>query len=202
MYEKLELDSLTDEGVYYFPIQQTPEIKKASIELYNELENTKIPIISGHRKERLGANNYTFTFGCGFRMSRGVGDFVANTNHPKLFDLLIKYGNLICPDEYEYNAITVNRDMKANKHTDGSNSGKSIISGLGDFDGGELYVYYDDKKVPYNLKKHICIFNGALLAHRTAPFSGRRYTLVYYSQRTDCKVKGKKMIGENDTYKV
>jgi hypothetical protein len=204
--KKIDIDftKLDDTSVFYEKIENTEKYLKLKEELFNKLEETKIPKIEGPRSDKrktrgdlLGFNAWTFTFGCGGRRNLGVGEFSPNSRYPELFDLLVKYGNEIVPKGYKYQVITVNKDMKAKKHTDGGNAGFSVITGLGDFSGGELNVYDKNGKNPvdYDLKDHTLIFNGSLLPHMTKPFKGRRYTIIYYAQKKPCQVKGKKMIG-------
>ncbi len=205
--KKLDIDFSDREGenVYYSKIDDTTEYKNIKQRLFEELEKTKIPKIEGKRKDEkrtrgdlLGYNAYTMTFGCGNRRNLGTGEFSTNAKHPELFDLCIKYGNHICPKGFQYQAITINKNMKAKKHKDGSNNGMSVINGLGDFTGGGLFVYPNSKtKKPelYDLKNHILVFNGAKLAHRTDAYKGTRYTLIFYSQKGKCENKGKVMEG-------
>lgn len=196
-----------DYKVSYHRIQPNEKIKQLQKELYDKLETTSIPRIEGKRKDGkgtrgdlLGYNAWTFTLGCGNRRMLGYGEFKTNERYPELFDLLIKYGNEICPKGFRYTTITINKDMKAKKHIDGGNAGDSIITGLGAFTGGNLLVYQDGKNnAPdeYNLKQHILIFNGAEIYHRTMPFEGRRYSLVYYNhQKGDCDIEGKTLVGK------
>jgi len=199
-----DLTKLDDTSVYYVSIPKTKKYEKLKQELYEVLERTNIPKIDGPRKDGrktrgdlLGFNAWTTTFGCGNRRKFGISEFSANKKFPELFDLLIKFGNEIAPKGFEYQAITLNKDMQAKKHIDGGNSGFSVLTGLGDFTGGELNVYEPDGNNPntYDLKDHTLIFNGSLLPHMTEPFKGRRYTIIYYKQKTPCHSEGKKMVG-------
>jgi hypothetical protein len=199
-----DLTKLDDTSVYYVSIPKTKKYEKLKQELYEVLERTNIPKIDGPRKDGrktrgdlLGFNAWTTTFGCGNRRKFGISEFSANKKFPELFDLLIKFGNEIAPKGFEYQAITLNKDMQAKKHIDGGNAGFSVLTGLGDFTGGELNVYEPDGNNPttYDLKDHTLIFNGSLLPHMTEPFKGRRYTIVYYKQKTPCNSEGKKMVG-------
>lgn len=201
---KADLKGLDDTSVYYTRIPKTEKYEKLKQELYELLEKTNIPKIRGPRKDKektrgdlLGFNAWTTTFGCGNRRNLGVGQFIPNERFPELFDLLIKFGNEILPKGFKYQTITLNKDMKAKKHVDGGNAGFSVITGLGDFTGGELNVYDTSGKNPetYDLHDHNLIFNGSLLPHMTKPFKGRRYTIIYYKQKKPCSSKGKKMEG-------
>ena len=201
----IDFDDKEGENVYYSKIEDSSKWDSIKKRLFDKLEDTRIPKIEGKRRDGnktrgdvLGYNAYTMTFGCGGRRGLGVGEFSTNAKHPELFDLLIEYANLICPKGYDYQTITVNKNMKAKKHKDGSNMGMSVINALGDFTGGGLFVYPNSKtKTPelYDLKNHILVFNGAKLAHRTDTYKGTRYTFIFYSQRSECVNKGKTMVG-------
>lgn len=202
--KKLDIDFSDNqgEGVYYSKIEDSEKYENIKKRLFDKLEETKIPKIEGRRKDDkrtrgdlLGYNAFTMTFGCGGRRNLGIGEFSTNAKNPELFDLIIEYANLICPKGFEYQAITVNKNMKAKKHKDGSNNGMSVINGLGDFTGGGLFVYKGKTAELYDLKNHILVFNGAKLAHRTDTYKGTRYTLIFYSQKSKCENKGKVMVG-------
>lgn len=204
---KLDIDmyNTDDDSVYYYKLEKDEKLKNLMDRLYKKLEETHIPKIKGKSKDgtktrgdKLGYNAYTFTFGCGDRRNLGVGEFSANKKHPELFNMLVEFGNMIVPKGYAYQAITVNKDMKAKKHIDGLNTGFSVITAMGDFTGGGLNVYEDGKNKPktlYDLKDHILIFNGSILYHQTDKFVGRRYSFVFYSQKAKCKIKNKKLEG-------
>jgi hypothetical protein len=198
----IDFDDKKGENVYYSKIEDSKKYEDLKKRLFDKLEVTKIPKIEGRRKDDkrtrgdlLGYNAYTMTFGCGGRMTHGIGEFNTNAIHPELFNLIIEYGNLICPKGFKYQAITINKNMKAKKHKDGSNNGMSVINGLGDFTGGGLFVYKEKSPDLYDLQNHILVFNGAKLAHRTDVYKGTRYTLIFYTQRYKCENKGKVMVG-------
>ena len=82
---------------------------------------------------------------------------------------------------YKFEAVTINKNHAAAKHTDNNNRGHSYIIGLGNYTGGELV--FSDKKSPYhgthNIKNKWLKFVGDT-PHYVKPFKGTRYTLVYY----------------------
>ena len=206
-FDKTYFNNYDSDHVFYYNIKKSDEYNNMTKELFDILEVTKIPKIEGPRNDGrrtrgdlLGFDAWTTTFGCGGRRNLGVGDFSPNKKFPELFKKLVEYGNYILPKGYKYQAITVNKDMKAKKHIDGGNSGFSVITGLGDFTGGELNVYDTNANNPksYDLHGHLLIFNGSKLHHMTKAFKGRRYTLIYYSQKKECKVSNiKNMVGHH-----
>ena len=90
----------------------------------------------------------------------------------------------LVPKGWEYQAITLNHGVKAKKHIDSKNVGKSVIIGIGNFTGGEIGVWRSDNTKPVykNLHDKPIMFNGGLLPHETQPFEGNRYTMVFYKQ--------------------
>ena len=86
--------------------------------------------------------------------------------------------------KFEFTTIQYNKNMRAARHVDGRNVGTSYIIGLGDYTGGELIVYDNDKKptgaVRNDLKGNYYAFNGSKFLHEVAPFKGERYTIVFF----------------------
>ena len=82
---------------------------------------------------------------------------------------------------YRFEAVTINKNQKAAKHTDVNNTGHSYIIGLGNYTGGGLV--FSDKKSPYygehKIRNKWLKFVGDT-DHFVKPFKGTRYTLVYY----------------------
>ena len=86
--------------------------------------------------------------------------------------------------EFKFTTIQYNKNMRAARHVDGRNVGISYIVGLGDYTGGELIIYDNDKKptgaIRHDLRGNFLAFNGSKFLHEVAPFKGERYTLVFF----------------------
>jgi hypothetical protein len=94
-------------------------------------------------------------------------------------DLAFEFGK-----DLDFTTIQFNKNYQCKKHIDGNNVGISTIIGLGDYEGGELLVYYDGEDAEptkVDIKNKFFEFNGSEYYHETAPFTGERHTLVYYS---------------------
>tara|TARA_R110001606_G_scaffold32321_6_gene97987 strand:+ start:266 stop:805 length:540 start_codon:yes stop_codon:yes gene_type:complete len=112
----------------------------------------------------------------------------------------IKYNNLfyeafmmgLCeiPDFF-FTSIQINKNHKCCKHIDSFNIGVSYIIGLGDYTGGELRVYNkkNDSYEDIDIRNKWYCFNGSKKYHETLPFTGERYSLVYYKLFNDGDVK-------------
>jgi hypothetical protein len=201
--DSIPIDDFASVVVKIDDIDKTDKIEKLQNELYALLENADIPKIEGKRKDLkktrgdlIGYKGWTFNMGIGRRRNLGISPFSANEREPELFKKVVQYGNEILPTGFKYSTITVNRNLKAKKHIDGGNTGFGAITFLGDYTGGGLYIY-DTKDTPklYDTHNRLIVFNGANLAHRTEPFKGTRYALIYYNQQTEKKIKGIKMEG-------
>jgi len=94
--------------------------------------------------------------------------------------------------------------VKANKHKDSKNLGRSVIIGIGDFKGGDIKVWDAEDKDPkvFDLHDKPVFFNGGLLFHQTTPFSGERFTMVFYKQMWEGTVKGVPMVGKGESEEV
>jgi hypothetical protein len=84
---------------------------------------------------------------------------------------------------FKFTSIQFNKNNRTRKHKDALNIGESYIIGLGDYKDGDIMVYDEDGKSPksFDIKNKWKKFNGSILPHETAPFSGDRYTMVYYN---------------------
>jgi len=139
---------------------------------------------------------------CGLYVySQNVGVTNFGTRHSWLTRLLCAFCRKANPS-FSFTSIQVNVNYAARAHVDGNNLGPSMITGLGKYKGGALWVHDVKGKVEYTLSEDIkqnvqykkgasfkgiekdiskkwCEFNGTRL-HLTRPFHGTRYSLVYF----------------------
>ena len=93
--------------------------------------------------------------------------------------------DLMNDNSFHYTTIQYNKNHKCKKHIDGKNVGESYIIGLGNYEGGELLIYYDGKDespTSIDIKHKFYKFNGSEYYHETSDFTGERHTLVYFSK--------------------
>lgn len=85
--------------------------------------------------------------------------------------------------KFKFTSIQYNKNHRAARHRDAKNTGVSYIVGLGNYKGGELIIFDENEKNPvkHDIKGKFNTFDGSKYPHETAPFSGERYTLVFYS---------------------
>lgn len=88
----------------------------------------------------------------------------------------------LLPDRPPSTTIAVNRNAQFKPHVDsgaGAGQSKSLIVGLGDYKRGELVVEGEEVNIRYNPLE----FNGWTQRHWTRPFTGERYSLVWFTPK-------------------
>lgn len=208
-----------DTGIRPIPIRNKAKYEEAKERLLEVLRDTTLPKIGkperaevsakrvekGYRRvtnraDVIGSIGRTITFGYGLRKFKGYGEFAPNKRHPELLKRLAEFGNRAVPKGWTYETITLNEGVKAKKHKDNKNVGDSVIIGIGDFTGGDIYVWdaEDKNKKAFNLHDQPVMFNGNTHFHQTAPFKGERYTMIFYKQGKPGKTRGVPMKGKGE----
>ena len=93
---------------------------------------------------------------------------------PELWALLLAFAESYV--DIEWDAVQVNENYQSAPHRDKGNCGVSYIVGFGEYQGGELMV----DASTYDIRHRGHLFNGSELLHSTQPWSGNRYSLVFY----------------------
>jgi len=200
-----EADAKNPDEIKLLPIKNKVRYEKAKEELLEALSNYTVPPVAS-RANLLGkqsgmmagkksgdgilARGVAYGFG---NNRRGFNYYVKNKEHPEVYKALVAFGEAIVPKGWDFQTIQLNHNAKAKKHRDKNNVGKSVIIGIGDYNGGELRVWDKDDGSPkdYNIKDRPTMFNGALLSHETQPFNNPteyepgkgRYTIVYFRHK-------------------
>ena len=158
-------------------------------------EDPSTPRIQRHRGEPQ-AYCHSFIFG------RNMKDPAAavswwSTQYPHIYSELQQLMQSYNP-AFSYTHITLNKNLRCKRHTDGGNAGPSYIIGLGNYTGGALQIESnhgpDGSTIiqQEDLHSTFVLFNGKTQPHETLPFSGDRYTLVFYTSDMmpkDCTMK-------------
>ena len=204
--EKMDRD---EEGVFEVAIRNKKRFEDAREHLLRALEGIKLPKIQKshvdkktgktitQRDKIIGTIGRTTQFGFGMVRFRGWRQLAANEKYPEVLKALVELGNIAVPKGFKYNIIQLNEDVKAKKHLDRVNVGPSVIVGIGPYTGGNLRVFSPDDKTSKSLDVHNqpIMFNGAIHPHQTEPFKGKRWTIIFYKQKEDGKIKGYKTVG-------
>ena len=145
-----------------------------------DLENIKFPKTTSRKNI---SNKATEAFVLGEVNLRGQkilnyktrGDSRFNKRFPDLYDLLRDFIKQHDPD-FNYTTIQLNKNIQSPPHIDKNNVGYSYIIGLGDYTGGNLVI--EGKQ--YDIKNKWLKFDGRL-GHWVEPFTGTRYTIIYFT---------------------
>jgi len=141
-----------------------------------------------------------------FSFCFNFGITTATKQHPFLTKLLIAAMRVV-DDKFPFTAIQLNKNYASRPHIDKHNLGCSYIVGLGDYEGGELWVHDDashgeelitqtidsDDHVSASYpagstisgrledcKNKWAMFDGNKL-HCTQPFTGTRYSIIFFT---------------------
>ena len=142
-----------------------------------------------------------------------------STQYPAIYTAFRGLMNKYDPN-FRYTHITVNKNLRCKRHTDGGNAGLSYIAGFGNYIDGQLLIVEEDeqhstlanssgtagsgeatskpKEYKLDLKSKFVLFNGKTQPHETCAFSGDRYTLVYYTSEINNTKDNNNIVGTTD----
>jgi len=163
-------------------------------ELTNLLINLKFPKNTS-RKNVLqeGDKNYTgFVLGYirlmyGWGKKWGWSVQLSNNTFEKKYNKIYELSKDLATEhipDFNFSTIQYNKNYKIAKHKDKRNAGISYIIALGDYEGGELLIYFNGRNeppTPVDIKNKFYTFDGTKYYHEVADFTGNRISLVYYN---------------------
>jgi hypothetical protein len=144
-------------------------------------------IIDELERRPLELNNYRVKTGSGRSQAFGiVGRRSAPPDYsrqcwlrPELYSHLLDFGETYVKD-ISWNAITLNQNFLCKPHYDKHNRGPSFLCAFGDYEGGELVIHEGDLSGNYDLRHNSLITDFSKVLHSVTPFTGNRYSVVYY----------------------
>jgi len=156
-------------------------------------------------RQPIGVNKYRKKAGEGRSMAFGMvnrrslaPDLSRNCwMRPQLYKMLLDFGQRYVPLQ-GWNSITVNQDYAAAPHRDKGNTGLSYLVAFGEYQGGELQVHGSDASGVYGIRYSPILFDGAALEHSVLPFTGHRYSLVYYTLAESPQTPFEQYVPEQD----
>ena len=119
----------------------------------------------------------SFTLGC---MPPHLAQPEANARFPELLRAVFELEATLAPDRPPSSSVAVNCNARFRPHRDsgaGAGQGVSLIVGLGDYAGGELFVEGE----PIDIRYAPARFNGWKQRHWTNAFEGERFSLVWFT---------------------
>jgi len=145
-------------------------------EILQILEKTKFP--SKQRKNLSDSNFKSLTLGLIHRQfSRYKGYSIDTTNNEDLYFLLLKWAKTFT--DLTFTTISINKNVMCKPHKDAKNDGMTMIVGLGDYTGGELWI--DNQTIDIHNRPYF--FNGYAHLHYNLPHLGTRYSIMFYCYR-------------------
>ena len=173
----------------YLRTELSNQDKNILNEIYNELEKITLPttyrsegVKGGYHAAKIGVSSQRGARQTIFGLStyRGVTQESRYTKkYPHILPLFRKFINSHYP-EFEFNSVYVNRNTISKKHLDAENAGVSLLVGLGNYINGGETVLCNPEEKKFSIKTHSLVFNGSKIPHRSEPFEGTRYSLVFF----------------------
>jgi hypothetical protein len=149
---------------------------EAFSEIINELQRRPL-YVNQYRK--VSGSGRSQCFGLVNRRCMPPDHSRNNWTRPYLYKLLIEFGEKYV--SIPWTSITVNQNYQANKHLDRGNIGDSFLVAFGNYTGGELVLYEGEEKQLIDICNKPVVNNFSKVWHSVEPFSGNRFSLVYYT---------------------
>ena len=159
----------------------------------NYIENINLPKNSD-RKNVLQEGDIRYRgVAIGYVRSRGFGHklllsrYLGFRKFQELFQKTVEIFRMFNKD-FEFTTIQYNQNYVCRKHIDTRNVGESYIIGVGDYEGGELLVFWNGKDNPpekIDINHKYFKFNGSQYYHETVPFTGNRWTMIFFNLQQD-----------------
>lgn len=100
--------------------------------------------------------------------------------NPHLDEIFSEFAKIYFPD-FQYLQVQMNKNYTIPRHIDSRNVGTSILCCFGDYEGGETVYEKDDEEIVLNPQLNPECFNGSKYYHYVKPFTGKRYSLVFFN---------------------
>ena len=156
-------------------IRMTEVPEECFRDIITELQRQPLPM--NKYRDKAGAGR-SAAFGFVNRRSAPVDISRLCWLRPALFKMLLDLGQRICP--FEFDAITLNQNYRAAPHRDKGNVGESFVVAFGDYQEGELQILEGDLSGTYGIRHQPVLFDGSKYLHSVRPWTGDRYSLVFY----------------------
>jgi hypothetical protein len=159
--------------------------------IYDALEKINIPTVftnvgvipRRHHSIRTGTSNQRNARQTSFGLItfRGKKQESCNTKkHPHILPLFKTFIDLHNPS-FTFSTVYVNKNTVAKQHLDKKNSGESLLVGFGDYTDGETVLILTElQEEKFNIQESSLIFDGSKIIHSSEPFTGTRYSLVFF----------------------
>lgn len=174
----------------YIKTKLSKEDKIILKEIYDELEEINLPKsfrlkgVGDYHSIKTGTNNQEKARQTCFGITKYKG-LQTKSKYTKLYPYMMTLFKKFIKSHYpsfKFKSIYVNKNTESKTHLDSKNTGKSLLVGFGDYTGGKTIIYNEYYEMPkkFHIKTHSLIFNGSELPHKSEPFKGKRYSLVFF----------------------
>lgn len=131
-----------------------------------------------HRRNNKVMCNDAIIFGFTRSLAHGPSITASTKKNPELVKHLVTLMRRHDPT-FRFSGIYINRNFCRVLHTDSGNLGDTYMLTLGDFVGGQLWIYPDRAE---DTRNQWVRFDGRV-PHCTYPFKGERYSVIFFASR-------------------
>ena len=158
-------------------------------DIYNELEEINLPTtfsskgIKGHHHAvKIGVSNQKNARQACFGVVKYQGKYTLSKYIKKYPEMMYLFEEFIDShlSGFEFNSVYVNKNVVCKWHIDSKNVSESLLVGLGEYTSGQSVLKIKNKEIKFNIKSQSLLFNGSEIEHRSLPFKGDRYSLVFF----------------------
>lgn len=149
--------------------------------IYDMLESVTIPMQSGKtgRASRFGKHRAMTLGMIKARISRIYGLSSMSRRLPHVYEAVKKWGESFVP--FHFDAIHVNKNVVCPRHLDPTNTGKSCLVSIGDYQGCNLVI---ENVGEFDTRYQPIIFDGTKSFHYNTPLEGgTKYSFVFFPNK-------------------
>lgn len=150
--------------------------EEAFKEILEELESRPI---AENKYRNIAGDGRSQSFGLVNRRCVPVDYSRQNWLRPKLLYHLQEFAKKYV--DIPWTSITVNQNYQCQPHRDKGNQGVSFLVSFGDFTGGELELHEGTSLGLHDIRHKPMKMDFSKVLHSVKPFSGNRYSLVFYT---------------------
>lgn len=173
----------------YIRTKLSEEDKDILDEIYENLEEITLPTtfsskgVKGHHHAvKIGVTKQKNARQACFGIVNYKGKFTTSKylqKYPEIMGLFKEFVDSHYAG-FDFNSVYVNKNVVCKWHIDSKNVGESLLVGVGNYTGGQSALRINNKERKFHIKSQSLLFNGSEIEHRSLPFKGIRYSLVFF----------------------
>lgn len=149
--------------------------------IYDLLETATIPLQTGKtgRAPRFGKHRAMTLGMITARITRQYGLSKMSKRFPDIYEAVKKWGESFVP--FHFDAIHINKNVVCPRHLDPTNTGKSCLVSIGDYQGCNLVI---ENVGEFDTRNQPIIFDGTKAFHYNTPLEGGvKYSFVFFPNK-------------------